>query len=320
MSFFLGFDFRDLEIFVAVVEEGSITGAARRLGVSQPSVSQLLAGLETSLRTELIDRSERPLQTTAAGRHFYDRATALLKDAERVSQGLRKADYSLLRHVKLAVTDSIITAVGEGIVEVVKQRTQNWSLSAGQSHLHARALLSRQVDMIITDDPMDEHSGLQRFTLLREPFVIAVPASYRNAENPAAILEQLALIRYSAASMIGRQVERYLRREQLQPPARIQLDNSFAVSSLVASGVGCAITTPLCLFKACLSPTDSGHRQIRLLPVAGFDRELILVCRERELGNLPDAVAKDCRKLLRQTFQQVVKQHYPDLLYRIDIS
>lgn len=78
-------DPRALKTYLAVCREGSITGAARRLNISQPAVSVTIAQLEASLGTVLLDRSRSGVQPTAAGHALLRRADsmeALLKGAE----------------------------------------------------------------------------------------------------------------------------------------------------------------------------------------------------------------------------------------------
>ncbi len=58
---------RAIEIFVAVIEEGSYSNGARRLGASTSSVSQQVTNLESALGARLIDRAARPLARTPAG-------------------------------------------------------------------------------------------------------------------------------------------------------------------------------------------------------------------------------------------------------------
>jgi DNA-binding transcriptional LysR family regulator len=302
-----GFELKTLTAFVLVVETGNLTEAAKRLALSQSSVSQILSQLEESLGIELMDRSVRPMAVTTAGRFFYDRAQGILAAAEMTSLEMRKADFKLLRHVKVALVDSIITAVGKPLIDVIKNRTQNWSVVSGQSHLHSHMLLSKQVDITISDDPLDDYSGLLRHRILREPFVLAVPNDYKGAHDIHSILEQLNLIRYSSSTLIGQQIEKYLRRNQLDPTSHLQLDNSFAVVSAVASGIGCTITTPLCLFQ-------SGVRQhqVQLLPLSDqLERHISLVSRENELGDLPGAIARDCKRILLESYVDVVTEDFP---------
>ncbi|EPJ44938.1 MAG: lysR-family transcriptional regulator [Osedax symbiont Rs1] len=65
-----GFELKTLTAFVLVVETGNLTEAAKRLALSQSSVSQILAHLEESLGIQLMDRSVRPMAVTTAGRFF----------------------------------------------------------------------------------------------------------------------------------------------------------------------------------------------------------------------------------------------------------
>lgn len=73
---------RELETFVAIAEEGSLTGAARRLGRSLQAVSRGLQTLERSTGTTLVMRTTRTSQLSEAGQRFYHRVKAVLADLE----------------------------------------------------------------------------------------------------------------------------------------------------------------------------------------------------------------------------------------------
>ena len=62
---------RNPEYFIAIVESGSLTKAAKKLYLSQPYLSQYLKQLEQSLGVELFDHSVSPLTPTYAGQLFY---------------------------------------------------------------------------------------------------------------------------------------------------------------------------------------------------------------------------------------------------------
>nr|WP_067291809.1 LysR family transcriptional regulator [Marinobacterium profundum] len=316
MSSSFGFDLRTLEAFVQIAETGNLTLAGQRLGMSQSSLSQILTNLEAEMRVELMDRSVRPMEITTAGRYLYDRAQSLLQEARLTSQKMRKADYKLLRHVKVALVDSIIAAVGKPLIDVLRQRTQSWAAITGQSHLHAHMLLSRQADIIISDDPLSDHSDLDRHRILKEPFVLAVPNNYTGPKTLAEVLRRLDFIRYSTSSLIGQDVERFLRLARQEPPLRLQLDNSFAVVSAVASDIGCTITTPLCLFQSGIR-----QHQVTLLPLGhGFAREITLTTRKGELGDLPGMIARDCRRILQDSFVAEIGAEYSWLLPQIKLE
>ncbi|WDZ75192.1 LysR family transcriptional regulator [Ensifer adhaerens] len=71
-----------LSHFVAVVESGSFTAAADRLGLAKAAVSHQVAQLEKELGTTLLVRTTRRLSPTATGQRFYERAALILRDAE----------------------------------------------------------------------------------------------------------------------------------------------------------------------------------------------------------------------------------------------
>ncbi len=72
-------DLKQQEYFVAIVEEGSISKAAKRLFVSQPTLSQFLSKLESSMETKLVTRSSNnTLSLTDTGRLFYESCKKIL--------------------------------------------------------------------------------------------------------------------------------------------------------------------------------------------------------------------------------------------------
>lgn len=73
---------RRLAYFVAVVETGSFTAAAERLGITKAVVSQQVAKLEAEFKTSLLVRSTRKVQPTEAGQAFYLRCALILREAE----------------------------------------------------------------------------------------------------------------------------------------------------------------------------------------------------------------------------------------------
>ncbi len=70
-----------LAYFAAVVEAGSFTAAAERLGITKAVVSQQVARLESDFRTSLLTRTTRKVLPTDAGRAFYQRCALILREA-----------------------------------------------------------------------------------------------------------------------------------------------------------------------------------------------------------------------------------------------
>src|SRR2546430_11359303 len=82
---------RQLACFVAVVDEGSFTRAARAIGIAQPSLSQHIRALENELSGRLIERLPRGIALTPAGRVLLPEARAAVRAIERGGRGARAA-------------------------------------------------------------------------------------------------------------------------------------------------------------------------------------------------------------------------------------
>ncbi len=300
MSLLFEFDLRALNIFAQVAKTGNMSKTADLLGITQSSISQTLSNLEESLQTRLLDRSIRPMELTTAGRFLYDRSKVLLKEARKTGLAIKHADYSQLRHINVSVIDSLVTSVGSALVNTVAKRAQDWSISTGLSHLHGHALLSRNSDIIISDDTLEDYADLCRFKILREPFILVLPTGYdKPVEDLTHLLTNLDFIRYSDNSLIGRSIERHLRSAHVEPIKRLQLDNSYAVISSVAANLGWTMTTPLCLFQ---SGVELHQIKILPLPIEPLYRSITLIARKHELGDLPRKMAKDITTTLKQDF------------------
>src|SRR5258705_10315698 len=81
---------RDLFVFFTVVEYGSMAKAAAKLGVSTPSISEVIAGLEHALGVRLLDRSPKGIVTTPYGEAILARGRAAF---DELRQGIRDIEF-----------------------------------------------------------------------------------------------------------------------------------------------------------------------------------------------------------------------------------
>src|SRR6202046_3914189 len=130
---------RQLEYFVAIAEQGSLTQAAERLLVSQPSLSQQIQTLEAELGGALLERLPRGVRLTSAGHELLGEARATLAHAQRARRAVRRALELEVGQLEVAVTSSVAL----GILPVVLRDWQNRHPSLEVSLLefpHRRAL------------------------------------------------------------------------------------------------------------------------------------------------------------------------------------
>ena len=139
------------------------------------------------------------------------------------------------------------------------ERVSTITIWAGLTPPLSQALLNRQVDVIVASEAMDDVDSVRRDFLLRESFVLAIPKSARLGRGELTLdtlADRLPLIRYSARSAIGIQIDRHLRRLGIAAPRRVELDSSDTLFAMVAAGVGWAITTPLCILHGRPDPAS----------------------------------------------------------------
>jgi DNA-binding transcriptional LysR family regulator len=95
--------FAHMQIFVGIVEAGSISGAAERLGLAKSVVSRRLAELEARLGASLIQRTTRRLNLTDSGRAYYARCVAILSDLDEAESAVSQAHGSLKGGLRVAL-------------------------------------------------------------------------------------------------------------------------------------------------------------------------------------------------------------------------
>jgi DNA-binding transcriptional LysR family regulator len=85
--------FRQLEYICTLVQEGSISNAAKKLCISQPALSKQIAHIENEFQIQIIDRSTNPVTLTDDGALYYDAAkkNAENQGAARTRLGQRKS-------------------------------------------------------------------------------------------------------------------------------------------------------------------------------------------------------------------------------------
>ena len=95
---------QSIQQFIAVVDAGSIRGAARQLNVSQPAISRALQQLEEELGVQLMDRSGRGVTPTAAGSAFLSRARVAEAELRKAAEEAKKTLGDATRLLALGVS------------------------------------------------------------------------------------------------------------------------------------------------------------------------------------------------------------------------
>lgn len=315
-------DLRALEAFVTVCEAGSMALAAQRLGVSQSAVSQAVKGLEQVGGLSLFDRDVRPARPTRAGRMLLEQARDLLAHARAVAEQWRGSARREHAQLRLGCVDSFAATVGPALIQALSGTVQQMQLWSGLTPSLAGQLQAREIDLAIcTETSLDSRRIVQR-PLFSESLVLVLPrrAADPPPPPPRTVAElqamptrigDIPLVRYTARSVIGQQIERFLRHVGLQPPRRFEFDATDALLSLVAAGLGWAISTPLCLWQS-RAWLDQVH--VLPLPVTRLgQRDFFLLSHADEWDGLDEEVIRVTRQVLQSSTVPALRRLMPAL-------
>lgn len=101
------FDWSDMRVFLHVAEAQSLTAAAKTLGLTQPTVTQRVQGLEDRLQARLFVRSAQGVTLTDAGKQILEEARSMERAARNVNRFVHERDNLLEGRVKLAAPDGM---------------------------------------------------------------------------------------------------------------------------------------------------------------------------------------------------------------------
>jgi DNA-binding transcriptional LysR family regulator len=184
---------RQLEYFVAIAESGSLTQAAERLLVSQPSLSQQIRALEAELGGSLFERLPRGVRLTAAGHELLGEARATIAHAQRARRVVRRALELDVGQLEVAVTSSAALGILPAVLRDWQGRHPQIEVSLLEFP-HRRALEEAARDgagdIAVGSTPEDWSGQIRR--LGWEEMVLVLPDGDPLLEHDAVAMTELA--------------------------------------------------------------------------------------------------------------------------------
>lgn len=172
-------ELRHLRYFVAVAEEKSFNKAAERLFISQPPLSRQIKQLEEEIEVLLIDRDNRPLKLTEAGKFFYEHAIQILAQSDNLrAMTTRKGNFN--NSLSIGFVASILYGVLPKVIARFRKIYPNIEIKLYE-------LNSWQQMQSLTEGKIDvgfgrllfEDASTRRIVLRQESLVVAAPINNR---------------------------------------------------------------------------------------------------------------------------------------------
>lgn len=231
-----------LELFVAVVDEGSVGAGARKVGMAQPNASRAIADLEAELNAALLDRSPRGSVPTARGLLLADQARELLDAARRFTEEVRASGGNGALKLRVGASNTIADTLlpvwlaalkrrlPQASVEVqvansaqIIQEVQRGSLQLGfvetpNVPVRLNAMVVREDELVVVVSPDHEWANRRGAISLQElaqtPLVVREPGSGTrealqevlagyDVAGPAQVLGSNAAVRVAVAAGAG---------------------------------------------------------------------------------------------------------------------
>jgi DNA-binding transcriptional LysR family regulator len=302
------FEFRALQVFVVTAEQGSMTQAAKVLGLTQSGVSQIIAGLEESVGRQLFDRSIRPIVLTKVGQALLRQSQKILGDLQSAFVEATEADRGELSSLNIAMPESLANVLGPRLYRRKADMARFWRISNGLMPDQRAKFNTHAADLMITEESnTSDMLDVERYNLYTEPYVLIFPKDFPHAAELGPHLADSTFIRFSLRSSAGRQTEAQLNRLQLKFPSQIEFDSVVGHAIAVSYGLGWGITTPLCLFQV-----PGIFEQLDVFPIVRgkFGRRMTLLARQQILGSAPRILVDECRAILTE-------EVFPELLAKL---
>jgi len=257
---------RYIEMFQAIVQAGTLTGAAMLLNISQPAATKLLQQAERRLGFALFVRAKGRLHLTPESmllKEKIERISEELRDLQRLSANLARSEGHLLRVVS---TPTLANALVPRAITDLRALFPHAAVELSTQHSREmlRSILLRETDIGLTLQELN-HPDVHCRPLCIGSLVMIAPAGtwiQRELMCPISIecLADQPLVGIATMDNFGRQLQTYL--ERLSPPPRISIwvQTYQIAKELVSAGEGMALVDP---FTAV-----SGSLNVDVRPVA----------------------------------------------------
>ena len=241
-------ELRHLRYFRAVAEELHFGRAAERMHIAQPPLSQQIKQLERELGVELLTRSTRRVDLTAAGAAYLTRVVAILDAVDDAAAQARRVADGLEGHLSIGCVGSATYSVLPRLVRAMHDALPHLEISIRGEMLapaQLEALRSGDIDIGLLRPPVPD-AGIRCVTLRRDPLIAALPDGHplaRHDQLDVADLRDQDFIAHAGQgrSVMGGVLAAVCADAGFAPRIRHEVSETSTLVTLVAAGLGVAV-------------------------------------------------------------------------------
>ncbi len=253
-----------VQTLVTIADLGTFAAAARALHLAAPTVSLHVAELESRMGTALLERGNRRARLTVAGAAMVESGRRLLRGADDAVERVRRIAEGRAGKVRLGTSTGVVVHLLPRVLAALEVRSPGIDVELdimGSNDTMTR-LNAGSLDIGIVALPQAAGSDVRITAWRSDPMMAFLPPRWKvpRSVTPAWLARQ-PLIANDSTTHMFRLTAEWFGQAGLTPRARIELNYTEAMKSLVAAGYGAAVL-PL------ERPTDSTlHDKLQLRPL-----------------------------------------------------
>jgi DNA-binding transcriptional LysR family regulator len=245
-------EFRQIQYFVCLCEEGSVTRAARRLNIVQPALSMQIAKLEEELGQRLFLRTPQGMQPTSEGRRMHQLFLPVLAEFSRAREQLLQRDGELFGQVRIGM----IATIAQGVMVEAMQAflaehpKVELSLTDGFSGTLIDAVAVGQLDAAIINKPR-RPLALKTEAIAEEDLILVTGPGHAQlpARLPFARLARLKLVLPTRQHGLRGIIESFSQAEDVNLAPGVEIDSIGAIVKLVQRSDFCTLLPRIAVRK-----------------------------------------------------------------------
>lgn len=238
-------NFRQLEVFRAIMIAKTVSGAAELLHVSQPGISRLLKYTEQKLGTLLFERRKGRLVPTPEGEELFKHLVPIYEKIEGLDFVINRITQNDDLYLQVGCTPSLARYLLPKLLAKAKQKVPGMVIKVDilSNEELADYIAQRRGDFALALDTV-EHPLVLSEPSIKTGFVCMVPENHPLAELSLVTFEQLSqydLVMYHADTVLGRLLNTQFTELGLQPKMSVMVRYNDDACAMVEHGLGITI-------------------------------------------------------------------------------
>ncbi len=289
-----------LKAFKVAASTGKLRDAARKLDLTQPSLTRLIQTLETSVGAKIFYRSKQGVSMTPAGELLYDYSCRMLKEIEDLEVKLQNPKDQMAGHIRVGSYESLSEYLWPNFVMNFKKSAPHIQLSIktnGASH-HLSLLQQGLLDIVVDAEPQISGDFVS-WVLYEDKFNFYAKPGFLDSLEPELAKDIPLIYVPEAFDAEGKRIQHHLNEAGYFFKEMIELDSFTAVRTFCLQGWGVAVL-PERLAKSHLQESQLQVVRLKSFSTHGFGGHSI--CATLRANRSEDARLRHLIKNLKSHF------------------